>query len=104
MTYPFGTCAELTRRTKKEIENELRSRNFWDSCAADEVMSVIKSGLRSDVWRDPLLQAHSQLVYHFAHDENDRIDFNVKHASWTKPRPDSIEVRILARQKAEADQ
>ena len=102
MTYPIGTCADLTKRTKKEIEEALRSRNFWDSCSADDVMSVIKHGLTSDVWRSALMRAHFQLVYYFAHDENDRIDFNVKNASWTKLTPDSVEDRILAWQKAEA--
>ncbi len=102
MTYPSGTCADLTKRTKQEIEDALRSRNFWDRCAANDVMSVMKSGLRSEVWRDELMQVHFQLVYHFAHDENDRIDFNIKLSSLVKLSPDSVEGRILARQKAEA--
>lgn len=63
----------------KRERDEHISRNFWDSCAADRVMSVIRNGLRSDVWRDDLVEAHFHLVYHFAHDENARHDFHVRH-------------------------
>jgi hypothetical protein len=86
----------------KDEKAELRERNFWESCAADDVMSVIKYGLRSEVWRGPLMEAHLHLVYHFAHEENDHIDFMIKHATWTKPGPDSIAGRIIARAKAAA--
>lgn len=66
----------MARRRNKA---ELKSRNFDDSCAADEVMSVIRHGLSSSVWRDGLMKVHFHLVYHFAHDENDSHDFSVRH-------------------------
>jgi len=70
----------------KRERNEQISRNFWDHCAADRVMSVIRHGLRSDVWRDDLMTAHFQLAYHHAHDENDRLDFYARHKIGQHPR------------------
>lgn len=71
------------RRSRESIrEDELRERNFWDQCAADEVMSVIKYGLTSSVWKSGLMEAHFQLVYHYAHEENRRRDFSIENKKW----------------------
>lgn len=63
---------------KRERDEQI-SRNFWDSVQADHLMSIIKFGLRSDTWRSDMMEAHSHLVWYFAHDENRRLDFSVKH-------------------------
>lgn len=63
---------------KRERE-ETCSRNFWDSVHADNLMKVIKRLNSDDLWRDDMMEAHLHLVWHFAHDENDRLDFYAKH-------------------------
>lgn len=83
----------------KTKADELRSRGFWDNCCAEDVMSVIKHGLVSSVWRRDLMIVHLHLVYHFAHQENERIDFDIRYASLLKPELDTVAGRIVARRK-----
>jgi hypothetical protein len=55
----------------KRFNRKQFDREFWLACEADDVMSVIRHGLRSDVWRDRLMSAHFEMVYGYAHYEND---------------------------------
>lgn len=62
----------------KRERDEQFSRNFWDEVHADRLMSVIKHcDLGS--FRDDLMETHLHLVFHFAHDENNRHDWHVEH-------------------------
>jgi hypothetical protein len=69
------------RKTTSQILFE-RDIEMW--FAAADVMSVIRSARISDVWQESLMSAHFQMVYHYAHLENERIDDAIKNGSWWK--------------------
>lgn len=79
-------------------------REFWLAVSASDDLLAIARFLDRDDWkRAKLIDAHREMVWGFAHLENTQIDFDVDHASWVKPLPDSIAGRIAARQRAPAD-
>ena len=67
------------RKTTREILFD-RDIEMW--FAASEVMGVIRNARIHDVWQESLMSAHFQMVYHYAHLENERIDFAIKNGSW----------------------
>lgn len=92
--------------TQRKSQKEQHAHDLWErdieaKFVADEIMSVIRCSAVKSAWRDGLLEAHFHAAYHYAHHENERIDYAVTNASWLKSKPDSIAGRILARRAAE---
>jgi hypothetical protein len=88
---------------RKSLRYQLFDRDIDAFLAADRVMSVIRHGDLGDVWRDDLMVAHFDMIYHYAHYENGRIDHAVKNASRVKPSGVAariVEARELAQAKA----
>ena len=57
----------------KREQEEHRSRNFWDQIHAQNLMFAMLH--IPAPWRGDLMEAHLHLVWHFAHEENARLDF-----------------------------
>lgn len=62
----------------KREQEEHRERNFWDQSHASNLMTLIRNG-RAGLWTVDLVECHRDLVWHFAHEENERLDFYAKH-------------------------
>jgi hypothetical protein len=86
----------MAKFNKKQFE-----RDYNLAWAGDDVMQVIQLMTDADAsWkRRNLMRAHFELVFAYAHRENEKIDFYVKHASWSKPC--GIAARIIERRKNE---
>lgn len=75
------------RKTTREILFE-RDIEMWFA-AADVMMVIRNAGLHS-TWQESLMQSHFQMVYHYAHLENERIDNAIKSGSWWKNGADVV--------------
>lgn len=75
------------RKTTREILFE-RDIEMW--FAAADVMSVIRRAGLHSTWQESLMQAHFQMVYHYAHLENERIDNAIKNGSWMRNAADVV--------------
>lgn len=64
-------------RNEAEAAEELRQRNFWDGCHADNLLYAMRH--IPSPWRVDLMEAHLQLCWHVAHEENERHDFCLRH-------------------------
>ena len=59
------------------MADDLHERNFWDNVHADNLMYAMRHV--EAPWRADLMEAHKHLSWHFAHEENERHDFCVRH-------------------------
>ncbi|ODM71728.1 hypothetical protein [Bradyrhizobium elkanii] len=57
----------------KRERDEHFSRNFWDQIHGDNLLMLIRNG-RAGLWNVDLMDAHRHLVWHFAHEENERLN------------------------------
>jgi hypothetical protein len=80
--YPDDDEVQPARRNgivmNKRERDEHHNRNFWDNIHAENLMMLIRNG-RAGLWTVDLVEAHRHLVWHFAHEENARFDFNRRH-------------------------
>ncbi|MBN9600870.1 MAG: hypothetical protein J0G28_14515 [Afipia sp.] len=63
---------------RKSLKDQLFDRDSDAYFAADRIMSVIRYA-NVGIWRDDLIDAHFDMVYFWAHRENERFDWCLQH-------------------------
>jgi len=63
----------MTKPSCAGLRTALLSRETEMSFAADDLVSVIRYGTSSSVWREALMETHLSLVIHHAHWENEHV-------------------------------